>query len=448
MHAASFARNTWHVVAVLAILAGILVAPTPAVHARTDPSLDLAALILHSDDFDWLLEEIGLLEGGYPYGQEYSTSHTSPEEAVAHEAYALGRGGFSLDLLGKRDAIAMLDDAGWIRAQSAWLSLPSPGMEGYWSLAVSVTIEEFATADGAEEALTWFDDASLFEKLTLSSSVDPIALAPGIDRANIRAWEFVTSRFDDATQAVTLWAQVDTMIVSISLMHSSAYMPPDPYLLAPLVKLQLKRLELAEYLYQPGLSACAPEFRASEAFDTRAEYLTLNGTAFALSDETFDDLEAAQSEVDDLGIIDSYMTNQSIDDTAIGAYDGTMWFRGQVRTFTDDDAAEEFLSETGETLEAVPEYSNVEQLDDHPVLGDGTALFNYDASDDFAATVIYVQVENQVFSIRLGSMTDYQPDAVIELAEAQLERMDGDCDTPLELPDAMLDATALFRHDA
>jgi hypothetical protein len=317
-------------------------------------------------------------------------------------------------------------------------------MEGYWSLGVSVTIEEFATEEGAETAMAGFDDVEMLEELALASSVSPIDPAPELEGANVLAWEIVTSRYDDATDIVTLWAQVDTMVVSVALMHSSGYVPPNPDHLVPLVELQLKRIELAEYLYQPGLSDCAPEFQENEVADNRAEYTVLNGKTFSVFNDTFDDLEAAQAEVDDFGLIDSYRTNQSIDDTAVGAYDGTMWFRGQVRIFTDDDAAADYLAETGEMLETEPDYSNVEQLDDYPELGDGATLFNYDAADDFAATIIYVQIANEVFSIRLGSMTDYQPEAVIELAEAQLERMeDGDCDEALELPDDLFDSTVI-----
>jgi hypothetical protein len=447
---ASTIRRASRMLLALAILAGILAGPPQAAQARTDTPLDLAALILHSDDLDWLLEEMGLMvDDGWPYGQQHSTYHTSIDEAVRHEIYAPGRGGFTLDLMGEEDATDLLEDAGWLRSQSAILFLPEPGMEGYWSLGVSVTIEEFATEEGAETAMAGFDDVEMLEELALASSVSPIDPAPELEGANVLAWKIVTSRYDDATDIVTLWAQVDTMVVSVALMHSSGYVPPNPDHLVPLVELQLKRIELADYLYQPGLSDCAPEFQENEVADNRAEYTVLNGKTFSVFNDTFDDLEAAQADIDDFGLVDSYRTNQSIDDTAVGAYDGTMWFRGQVRIFTDDDAAADFLAETGEMLETEPEYSNVEQLDDYPELGDGATLFNYDAVDDFAATIIYVQIDNVVFSIRLGSMTDYQPEAVIELAEAQLERMeDGDCDEALELPDALLDGASPSTSEA
>jgi hypothetical protein len=447
---ASTIRRASRMLLALAILAGILAGPPQSIQARTDTPLDLAALILHPDDLDWLLEEMGpMVDDGWPYGQQYSTYHTSIDEAVRHEIYAPGRGGFTLDLMGEEDATELLEDVGWVRAQSAMLYLPEPGKEGYFSLGVSVTIEEFATEGGAEEAMASFDDVEMLEELTLASRVSAIDPAPELDGTNVLAWQLVTSRYDDATDIVTLWAQVDTMVVSVALMHSSSYVAPDPDMLPPLVELQLKKLEIAEYLYQPGLSTCAAGFQERETTDTRAEYTVLKGKTFALFNDTFEDLEAAQADVTNFGIIDGYTVNQSIDDTAVGAYDGTMWFRGQVRIFTDDDAAADYLAETGEMLETEPVYSNVEQLDDHPALGDGTTLFNYDSSDDFAATIIFVQIDNQVFSIRLGSMTDYQPEAVIELAEAQIERLeDDDCDDALELPDALLDATVLTTHEA
>jgi hypothetical protein len=450
---ASTIRRASRVLVALAILTSILAGQPQSTRAQNDQPLDLAALLLHSDDFDWLLEEMGLMaDDGYPYGQQNSTNLTSIDEAVRHEAYAPGRGGFSLQEMGEQEASGMLDDAGWVRAQSAMMFLPEPGKEGFWSLGVAITIEEFATADGADEAMSWFDDTATFEELTLSSQVsqlDPAAEAVEIADANTLGWELVTSRYGGNTEIATLWAEVDSYVVSIALMHSHGYTAPDPDLLPPLVELQLKRLELAEYLYQPGLSVCAPEFQDSQASDSLAEYDVLNGTGFALFSETFEDLEAAQADIDEMGLVDNYVINQSIDGTAVGAYDGTMWFRGQIRTFTDEDAAAEYLAGTGERLEAEADYSNVEQLDEHVELGDGATLFNYDALDDHAATIIYVQIDNQVFSIRLGSMTDYQPDTVVDLAVAQLERLDnGDCDDPLELPDALLDATALTTHEA
>ena len=424
------------------VLAGVLAGPPPATVAQSDPPLDLAALILHSDDLDWLIDEPGHpINDAYPYGMSFSTSFTTIDEAVRNSTYAEGRGGLTLGLMGEREATAMLEDAGWIRSHSALLDLPEPGRDGYWSLGVAITIEEFENEDGAEEALAWFDDTDLLEELTISESATPIEPALEIDGATTRGWELVTHQYADGVDDhfTTLWAQVDNLVVSVALMNTYTYPAPDIDLLIPLVEQQLKRLELAEYLYQPGLSVCAPEFQDERTTDIRAEYQTLNGKTFALSAETFEDLDIAQAEIDEQGMVDSYVATQRIDDTAVGALDGEVWYRGQVRNLTSDDAAADYLAGVEEAyLRDNPSYSDVEQIDDHPDLGDGTALFNHTASDGHA-TIILVQVDDQVFSIRLDAMTDYQPDIVIELAEAQLERMEnGDCD-PLELPDALFD---------
>lgn len=432
----------------LVILAGVLAGPPPATMAQSDPPLNLAALILHSDDLDWLIDEPGHpIDDAYPYGQYFSTSFTTFDEAVRNPTYAEGRGGLTLSLMGERDATAMLEDAGWIRAHSALLDLPEPGMDDYWSLGVAITIEEFEDEDGAEEALAWFDDTDLLEELTISESATPIEPALEIDGATTRGWELATYQYaggdtsGPADNFATLWAQVDNLVVSVALMNTYTYPTPDTGLLVPLVEQQLKRIELAEYLYQPGLSFCAPEFQDERTSDVRAEYQTLNGKSFALSAETFEDLEIAQAEMDEQGMVDSYVTNQRIDDTAVGALDGGLWYRGQVRNLASDDAAADYLAGYEEDyLRDSPSYSDVEQLDDHPDLGDGTALFNYTASDG-QATIILVQVNDQVFSIRLGALTAHQPDIVIELAEAHLDRMEsGDCDDPLELPDALFDS--------
>ena len=143
------------VVLLLSVSLGALTAPpVVAGEAEEDAPLDLAALVLHSDDLTWLLEEMGLLvDDGYPYGMLRSTSHTTMDEAVAAETYAMARGGFTLDRMGEEEATDFLEETGWIRSQDELLVLPDPETEDSWSLGVAVTIEEFASAEGAEAAL-------------------------------------------------------------------------------------------------------------------------------------------------------------------------------------------------------------------------------------------------------------------------------------------------------
>ena len=49
--------------------AALAAPPVAAGETGDDAPLDLAALVLHSDDLIWLFEEMGLLvDDGYPYG--------------------------------------------------------------------------------------------------------------------------------------------------------------------------------------------------------------------------------------------------------------------------------------------------------------------------------------------------------------------------------------------
>ena len=64
----------------------------------------------------------------------------------------MARGGFTLYRMGENAAADFLEETGWLRAQDELLVLPDPQTEDSWSLGVAVTIEEFATADGAEAA--------------------------------------------------------------------------------------------------------------------------------------------------------------------------------------------------------------------------------------------------------------------------------------------------------
>lgn len=439
----------------LVILASLLAGSVPVTVAQSNPPLDLAALILHPDDLYWLVDEPSYpYNDSYPYGQFYSTSFTTIAEAVRNQTYAEGRGGLALDLMGERDATAMLEDADWVRAHTSLMQVPAPGQAGLWVLGLAITIEEFETQTGAEQALAWFDNTDLLEELTISESAIPLEPALEIDGVNTRGWELVTHQYAEGDSSgpglnfTTLWAQVDTMVVSVTMMSTVPYTATYTDLLVPLVELQLKRLDLAEYLYQPGLESCAPEFQDDRTTDVLAEYEVLNGRTFAIFEDTFDDLEVAQAENQEQGIIDSYIINQSIDDTTVGAYNGprSMWFLSRIEIFTTDDAAEVYLAGITETLEDSPNNTEVEQVDDHPALGDGTVLVNYIGKNDYAATIIFVQIDNQVVSMRLGSMTDHQPEIIIELAEAQLDRMDGNCDDPLELPESLFDSATSTTH--
>jgi hypothetical protein len=395
-------------------------------------ALDLAALVLHSDDLTWLLEEQGLLfDDGYPYGMLWSTSHTSIEEAVAAETYAMARGGFTLSRMGEDEAADFLEETGWLRAHDQQLALPDPEAEDSWSLAVAVTIEEFATADGAGQALRAFDDEEVLQDIAVTPTVERLDLPAAFDGMDAAMWTLETTRYSDdygVTEIASLWVQVDRFVVSVALVHGPGFVAPDPDLLVPLMELQLKRLEHAEHLYQPRLALCAPQFAGEQVADWRADYTVLNGQAFPSVTSTFDDLAEAQAEADDLGIVDNFVVSQSIDETATGAYDGMLWFQGRTRAFADEDLAAEFLAATGSMLEE-DGYTEIEDLDDVPDLGDGTAAYGYTGNDGHAATIVYIQVGEQVVSLRLGSTTEPVPEAAFDLAAQHLEGMtDGPCD--------------------
>ena len=80
--------------------------------------MDLAALLIHSDDLDWMVEEkIRGTAENTPYGAQYSAGLTQPREAVLAQPYAIGRGGFTLLDMSSSDPQSLLTDAGWLRSR-------------------------------------------------------------------------------------------------------------------------------------------------------------------------------------------------------------------------------------------------------------------------------------------------------------------------------------------
>jgi hypothetical protein len=417
-------------VALISIGAGLIATPPVAAgEPAADGPLDLAALILHSDDLNGLLEDMDLLFE-YPYGMALGASFTSVEEAVAHEGYAIGRGGFTLGRMDETDATAIFAETGWIRAQNEFLVLPELRAEedtDQWSLGVGVTIEEFATADGARAALTAFDDEEVLAQVATATRAERLDLPAGFEDESAVIWEMDTARYAEngITETVTMWVQVDTLVVSVALLHAPGYIAPEADHLVPLVELQLERIRLAEYLHQPRLSICAPQLGGEQVADQLNDYLVLNGQTFADQNMTFDELDEDQVRFHEQGIVDSFRVSQSIGDTAVGAYDGEMWFQGRSLSFVDEEHAETYLATTADRLEE-SDYTGIEAMTDVPDLGDAAVGYTYVGADDYPATIVLVQSGAQVFSIRLGSTTEPVPGAVFTLAGQQVERMTGD----------------------
>jgi hypothetical protein len=203
------------------------------------------------------------------------------------------------------------------------------------------------------------------------------------------------------------------------------------------MELQVKRLEYAEYLYQPHLDACAPHLGGEQVADWRADNAVFKGQAFPSMNDTFDDLAEEQEEVEASGIIDTFLVSQNISETAVGACDGEMWFAGRTRSFVDEDHAAECLAATGSLLED-DGYTEIVALADVPDLGDGALAYTCLGTDGYAGVIAYVQVEEQVFFVRLGSTTEPVPNAVFNLAELQYERLvSGDCADPVPVPQGL-----------
>ena len=87
----------------------------------------------------------------------------------------------------------------------------------------------------------------------------------------------------------------------------------------------------------------------------RGEYTVLNGYAFALFPEDFDALADAQDMVEADGWVDSYYTSHDVYFPGIGAFDGHMFFRGDRRTFIDEDHAREYLASRQDALSDISE---------------------------------------------------------------------------------------------
>jgi hypothetical protein len=414
--------------------------------AQEDSPFDLAALLLHSDDLDWLVEgkDIRGTADDTPYGLQYSSGFTTLEDALDEEIYALGRGGFKWSEFGPDKAAGILGDAGWLRAFDAFFALPDSVSDDRWTYGVAATIEEFETSQGAAEAFDAFGDEQTLRTLTVSTEVAGGATG-AFDGLPGSMWVLETNHWGGRVGQISIWVQVDNLIVSVSLLNAEGNGVPNPALVEEVMKHQLKRLAYAEHLYQPGLSACAARLGGEGVFALRDEYTVLNGTTFAFFNDTFDDLDEVQVEVNADGIVDSYYVSQRIDGTRVGAFDGTMYFRSDHRSFVSDDDARAYLDTRGGVLEENPEYSEVEAIADIPELGDDARAYTYLGAEGFTATIVYVQLENQVLTVRLGSTTEMVLDSLIELTEAQIERMEnGECDEPMELPGGLL--AALVRH--
>ena len=124
-----------------------------------DDPLDLAATIIHPDDLDWIVAEQelqGQLDDA-PYITDVSLHLTTVDEVLASPWYLWGRGGFLPSASGSVDLSDLLQESGWVRTMDAFM-VRLANIEDSWLTGVGVSIEEYESSEGAEQAFAAFND--------------------------------------------------------------------------------------------------------------------------------------------------------------------------------------------------------------------------------------------------------------------------------------------------
>jgi hypothetical protein len=416
----------------IALVAGVMPGWWNApVATAQNTSLDLAAVIMHPDDLDWYVEEQeyeGQLDNA-PYIIDGSTWFTTVDEVLASPYYVRGRGGFLPSASESVDLADLLEESGWVRTVDAFM-VRQATTEGSWMAGVGVSIEEYDSDDGAETAFASFIDPTSLAEIAQADDIESLDPPNVGDEAAM--WSYQSLHWaSPAIPVVTLWVRVDNYIVSLSSVDASGITEPDPALVERLMEYQLKRLEHAEHLYQPGLAACAPRLAGDRVWTLSDDYILLNGKGFAFWSETYDDLAEAQARDAEDGIVDRHRVRQAIVDTSTGATDGVLYYTVFTRAFAATDRATVYMDDLESVLEEEGR-NDIAELDDVPSLGVAARAFTYVGNSGSPSTVVYVQVDNLVYSVYLGPSTEPLPDPAYELAEAYLDRLaSGDCAEPL-----------------
>ncbi len=418
-----------------ALVASCLVAsPSARPSTAQDASIELAAVIMHSDDLDWIVDQQelqGQLDNA-PHITDVSLRFTTVEEVIASPYYARGRGGFLPAESDTVDLADLLDESEWVQTVDAFMVRQS-SMEGSWINGIGVSIEEYESPDGAALAFEAFNDPDPLAEVAQASDIEELDAPRLGDEAAM--WSFQSDHWGSPSiPVITLWVLVDTYIVSISGVDASEITEPDPAVIERLMEFQLTRLEHAEHLYQPSLSTCAPRLAGDDVVTLNDDYVQLNGKAFGVWFDTYATMEETEALAADHGMVDRYRVRQRISGTEVGATDGLLYYTVVTRTFEDDDSAAAYIDDLEQVLEEEGR-EELSELDDVPTLGDAARTFTYVGGSGSLSTVTYVLVENVVFSVFLGPSNEPLADLTYDFADAYIERLDdGDCDEPLAVP--------------
>ena len=412
---------------------GSLLAVPTAVRAQDDP-LDLAATIIHPDDLDWIVAEQelqGQLDDA-PYITDVSLHLTTVDEVLASPWYLWGRGGFLPSASGSVDLSDLLQESGWVRTMDAFM-VRLANIEDSWLTGVGVSIEEYESSEGAEQAFAAFNDEQTLAEIAQADDVDALD-APDLG-AEAAMWS-IESTFLGAPSipVVSYWVRVENLVVSVSAFDASEITEPDPAVVERLMELQLKRLEHAEHLYQPNLTACAPRLAGDEVTTLSNDYVLLNGKAFGVWEDTYPVLAEDEATSADNGMVDRHRLRQRIANTDAGVTDGLLYYTVFTRAFVDDDHAADYIDTVDSVLEDEGR-AELAELDDVPDLGDASRAFTYVGNSGSPSVTVYVQIGSLVFSVYLGPSTEPLSEPAYDLAAAYSDRLaDGDCDAPLDAP--------------
>jgi hypothetical protein len=399
-----------------------------------DAPVDLAAVIMHTDDLDWIVEEQELQGqlGNAPHITDLSLNFTTVEEVIASPYYLHGRGGFLPSESGTVDLADLLEESEWIHTVDAFM-VRQASLEGSWINGIGVSIEEYESPDGAELAFEAFNDPEPLAAVAQAGDIEELD-APALGDEAVM-WSFQSDHWGSPSiPVITLWVLVDNYVVSVSGVDASEITEPDPGAIEQLMEFQLTRLEYAEHLYQPDLSTCAPRLAGEDVATLSDDYVQLNGKAFGVWYDTYATMEETEASAAEYRMVDRYRVRQRTAGTDVGATDGLLYYTVFIRSFEDDDSAAAYVDDLEDVLEEEGR-EDLAELDDVPALGDATRAFTHVGSSGSPSTVTYVLVENVVFSVFLGSSIEPLPDLTYDLADAYLDRLDGgDCDEPLDPP--------------
>ena len=408
-----------HALAPLLILTGILGAGTndsvAAQDAGDSNAVDFAAMTLTTTD----LEQTGF--AGYLVNYGY----VAPlDEIVALVAESKD--------LPEDEVRETLEDAGlayWY-TNSHYLPLDAEDSQSPASREVSSYVLQFANEKGAVAAGAFLEDES--GDKTAEDLRGVADFGEQSEATRYRATDPVTG---DEFSAVDLTIRLGTLHVGVRMTDWVGQEPE----LAEVEALAARLVARAEGVLAnggPRLSPRAVRLTGDGIQPLLDTYSLLDGEAIQLYNESARDRLRRQNEAAGMGQTDEYGVWQLLAPGGEAAEDD-VWYMLSLLRFTDDDAADDWLSQTEERVSANANFTEFEIDDNAPPVGDASVTYTVEWAN---APIVFRSV-----GVRVGATVavidmqgpDAPPAAGVEaVAEAQARCLEnGACTEPLALPE-------------